>query len=248
MRARVAVRSFFLIFADMNRKPVFCLFLFFLLAAVWTSVHGCRTVRQRIADDLSSALQLTRDEGPCDWLSADTVGRLRSHIRTAELRDGATLSLAVAGDMPPAGGSVIVSRPVAVAPQVVVRAGVVCSAFRLWQLSDRGPSALLMGLAMLCMALSLTGRRAPRLQTEETVGVDALRLTPMQEQLLNLFLAAPRHELTKEEICAVLWPGKPDASDTLYTLIRRLRDALQRQGTYSIESERGRLYRLLSRP
>ena len=38
-----------------------------------------------------------------------------------------------------------------------------------------------------------------------------IRFTPMQQQLMLLFWNAPLHSLTKEDICAALWPKKEDA-------------------------------------
>ncbi len=70
-----------------------------------------------------------------------------------------------------------------------------------------------------------------------------IHFTPMQEQLMLMFLNAPRHELTKQEICAALWPKKDDPSETLYTLIRRIKPILEANHV-KIESERGRSYRI----
>jgi DNA-binding response OmpR family regulator len=66
----------------------------------------------------------------------------------------------------------------------------------------------------------------------------------MQQQLLEMFFRAPMHQLTKTEICDALWPKKPDASDTLYTLIRRLRTVIETNSDLKIETDRGRSYRL----
>ena len=60
-----------------------------------------------------------------------------------------------------------------------------------------------------------------------------IRFTPMQQQLMLLFWNAPSHSLTKEDICAALWPKKEDANDTLYTLIRRLKPIVEEHTTYS---------------
>ena len=71
-----------------------------------------------------------------------------------------------------------------------------------------------------------------------------LHLTPMQRQLMEMFLSSPTHELSKEEICEALWPRKDDASDTLYALISRLKGVVESQTSLRITSERGRAYRL----
>ena len=70
-----------------------------------------------------------------------------------------------------------------------------------------------------------------------------IHFTPMQQQLMLMFLNAPRHELTKQEICAALWPKKDDPSETLYTLIKRIKPILE-ANHIKMESEMGRSYRL----
>ena len=74
-----------------------------------------------------------------------------------------------------------------------------------------------------------------------------IRFTPMQHQLMQLFLTSRRHQLSKQEICEALWPKKPDASETLYTLIRRLKPIVEGNCNLMIESERGRAYRLVEK-
>ena len=72
----------------------------------------------------------------------------------------------------------------------------------------------------------------------------AVQLTPMQHQLMEMFFLSPSHALTKAEICDALWPKKPDASETLYTLIKRLRPIVEEHSNLKIESDRSKAYRL----
>ena len=67
----------------------------------------------------------------------------------------------------------------------------------------------------------------------------------MQHELMRMFFRADGHKLSKDEICSALWPGKPDASETLYTLIRRLKQVIEPNTGIKIESERGRAYKLV---
>lgn len=71
-----------------------------------------------------------------------------------------------------------------------------------------------------------------------------IRFTPMQQQLMRLFWQAPSHSISKEEICAALWPKKDDANDTLYTLIRRLKPIVEEHTRLKIVADRGRNYSL----
>lgn len=82
--------------------------------------------------------------------------------------------------------------------------------------------------------------------TFEGAGTDmeSIRFTPMQHKLMQMFVNAEDHSLTKTEICEALWPKKDDASETLYTLIRRLKLVLEANSNMRIEADRGRAYRL----
>ena len=87
-------------------------------------------------------------------------------------------------------------------------------------------------------------------ETEErfvTSTGEAVRLTPMQQELMKMFFRSPSHRLKKTEICDTLWPRKPDANDTLYTLIKRLRPIIEGHTSLKIESDRGYSYQLKDR-
>ena len=75
----------------------------------------------------------------------------------------------------------------------------------------------------------------------------ATHLTPMQRQLMEMFVASDSHRLSKHEICDVLWPKKDDANETLYALISRLKRELDKTSNYDIISDRGRAYILKRR-
>ncbi len=78
------------------------------------------------------------------------------------------------------------------------------------------------------------------------VSRQVVRFTPMQHQLMRMFFASKLHQLSKQDICASLWPKKPNASETLYTLIRRIKPVVE-DNQLTIESERGMSYRLKQR-
>ncbi len=72
-----------------------------------------------------------------------------------------------------------------------------------------------------------------------------LNLTPMQEQLMQLFYASPSRTLSKEEICSALWPRKDNPEDGLYTFISRMKSSLAGQSSLRIVNRRGREYVLV---
>lgn len=69
-----------------------------------------------------------------------------------------------------------------------------------------------------------------------------IHFTPMQHSLMEMFMTTESHSLSKQEICDRLWPKKPDASDTLYTLIKRVKPILEANSNLKIESDRGKSY------
>lgn len=89
----------------------------------------------------------------------------------------------------------------------------------------------------LCLSLAGSTFRNPR--------GEEVHFTPMQRQLMQLFFASPDLRLTKACICDSLWPRKEDASETLYTLIRRLKPILAENSSLRIEVDRGQAYRLV---
>ena len=68
---------------------------------------------------------------------------------------------------------------------------------------------------------------------------ERLHLTPMQYALIYL---SDAHRLTKPHICRALWPGKENADETLYTLIRRLKPIVESHSNLHITTDRGRAY------
>jgi DNA-binding response OmpR family regulator len=66
----------------------------------------------------------------------------------------------------------------------------------------------------------------------------------MQQQLMEMFFRSPNHTLSKTEICDALWPKRDDASETLYTLIRRLKPIIEAHSDLKIEADCGKTYEL----
>lgn len=73
---------------------------------------------------------------------------------------------------------------------------------------------------------------------------EKLKLTPLQYALMEMFYLSSSHQLLKTDICQSLWPGKENAEETLYTLIRRLKPVLEEQSNLRITTDRGRAYAL----
>lgn len=103
-------------------------------------------------------------------------------------------------------------------------------------------ASFFLGLMLLAFMLANGRIVSATLVTDEPSRAD-LVLTPMQEQLMGMFLASPTRTLSKEEICSALWPKKDNPDDSFYTFISRMKSSLSRQSSsFRIENKRGREY------
>ena len=210
-----------------------------IVASSLTSLDSYRSTSQRVSEDMDRALAITMQEQQSDVINQDTIRTFNSHLQIAALRGKATLAVDTR------------SRQ--------FKAYAHCSEATIFSLSDQRPAALLWVLTGF-WAMFVWHRRTAALlpvgngfggltysETEGrfyTVDGNVMKLTPMQHQLMEMFFQSPSHSLSKTEICEALWPKKPDASDTLYTLIRRLKPVIEQHSNLRIESDRSKAYRL----
>lgn len=221
-------------------KPTlpFAIMLALLSASLITGFNSFRHTKQHIEADMQQALTLTLREKQSDVITADTIRTFNNHLQWADLRGQAVLALSTRKNE--------------------LRLQVHCPTLTIWRLSDQRPSMALASMALIMAAGCGIRRRKPAPSLPQIGSLsyseghhcfynerhEEVRFTPMQQQLMELFFHAEGYRLTKQEICNALWPKKDDASETLYTLIRRLKTILESQARLTILSDRGRSYRL----
>jgi len=229
-------------------KPCLAISIFLLLltASTIAGLDSLLSTRQRAQLDVDRALQLTLRQCDVDRVDADTIRVYRSHISMEAVRDTAYLTVSV-------GDEERLRRP-------ALQAKTGLSLSRLWSLSDQRASGILAALAALWLAGSFwwMRRKGETLVASARLGAltyderrhrflahgREVHFTPMQQSLMELFWQAPEHLLIQQDICDRLWPKKPDASATLYTLIRRLKPTLEEMAGLHVECDRGRSYQL----
>ena len=227
------------------KQKYFVLVLFGLIVASGaTSFRSYRAAERLVEDDMSQALTLALAEQKSDVISADTIREFNSYLQLEALRGQAMLAVNT--------------------QQKDFKCTAKCSAATIFAMSDQRPASILWTMTLLWAAFCFYRRRQHLvllsgvtqyggLSYTESEGrfMDAkghpVKLTPMQNQLMEMFFQSPTHSLTKTEICDALWPKKPDASETLYTLIRRLKPVIEQHSDLVIESDRSKAYRLISK-
>ena len=234
----------------MKKLPIL-IFILLCLSAMATSCGSYRKAERNIENDLKQALAKTINEKGMETMRQDSIRAYRSIART----EGEMMTIAVGDETlrrhlrnPQLGEMAFITYTVRCERggwKVTFDTEAKCSAVMIWSLSDQRLSAWLSVMALLSLALSFRCRR--QLQPITMDSFSATHLTPMQRQLMEMFVASGSHRLSKHEICDALWPKKDDASETLYALISRLKRELDKTGSFDIISDRGRAYILKRR-
>ncbi len=247
---------------------VFCIFL---LCAIACSTESYLRARRDIQSDMTQALQLTLAQQQEQWITPDTIRNYRSHLKIAELRSHSFVSyeMAYRGLSSDTvvwnrNGRRMAYRSYAdCSPLTVLAVSDQRWSALFWGLAFLWVVASLGLQGARSEERLRVGERSSGMQGAgsnwESVGSlnydgghdcflnaqsQPIRFTPMQQQLMQMFFQAEDHRLSKQEICDELWPKKPDASDTLYTLIRRLKPVVAQNSNLEIVSDRGRAYQL----
>ena len=226
------------------KKLPFVIFVFIMLCALFSSISSYKSTVNGITRDVNNALKLTLAEMPTDVINADTISCYRSHLTIAELKNTACIAMTS------------VNRAGRQETQMVAQAN--CDVLTILMLSDQRASGALLFAGILWMVGSLWYMRRfkPEMFAEAlsyggivfandkfiTAKGEPIHFTPMQHSLMEMFMMTESHSLSKQEICDRLWPKKPDASDTLYTLIKRVKPILEANSNLKIESDRGKSY------
>ena len=228
----------------MKQKYLVIILFVLIVASGATSLRSYRTTERQIERDMGQALSAALAQQQSDVITQDTIRTFNSNLQIAELRGKATIAVDTKGRE--------------------FRAYARCSEATIFSLSDQRLTAVLWSMTLLWAAFCFYRRRHEMLQMAgmlqygglcfaeaEGTFYDAkgqrIKLTPMQQQLMEMFFRSEAHQLTKTEICDALWPKKLDASETLYTLIRRLKPVVEQHSNLKIESDRGRAYELTVR-
>lgn len=224
----------------------YIVFSFLMLCALCTGINSYHRTEYMIAQDVNQALKQVLLKMPDNVVTTDTIRCYRNYLTIAELKDTAGIAMRT------------VRRGGRWETKLVAEAN--CNFATTFKMSDQKASGSLLFIGMLWLLSSLWYVRRNKLELIVqglvyggivfhddkfmTISGEEIRLTPMQHSLLEMFITTDSHTLSKQEICDRLWPKKPNASDTLYTLIRRIKPIIETHSILKIESDRGKSYSL----
>lgn len=227
-----------------------------VVCAALSSMHNYKVTKDSIIQDMNQALSQTISQKENGYITPDTIINYRQHLKIDALRNRSFLYYACNNK-----GNVICSRKMKWHSQeysVEFQSYANCSTADIMGLSDQRLPASILIIGILWAALSILYFRRQYnnfvvlgnmmyAQNEHSfydLNKTPIVMTPMQEKLMIMFFLSSNYKLSKQKICDELWPKKPDASETLYTLIRRIKPTIQTRGNLKIISERGKDYKL----
>lgn len=247
-------------------KPIAAIIVFFslMLPSLVLGFGNYATTKENIIADVNQALAQTILDKSSDRITVDTLRVFRSKLKIDELRATSYLSICTEAPSNVTFCSDTMSYKVG-DERLYIRAYPNCSKAAIFGMSEQKlPSILfiisiLWGLSSIMFFRMKPSENVNNIIESETISVGSLHFskssnrfwnekrqeiyfTPMQHRLMQMFIAADGHRLSVEEICHTLWPGKEDARDTLYTLVRRIKPVLGKACNVKIEAERGHFY------
>jgi len=231
-------------------------FIIILACAALSSMHSYHSAEREMVADMNQALRQTLAEKHDEAITLDTIQAYRSYLRIATLRKNSIVCYALGDEE-----NRLSTQPMrrkGMKADIEFQGLANCSMAAVFAFSDQRLPLSFSAVALLWALFSIGyfKRQHKGMQVYGnlmfseaenrfyTLSHQMVKLTPMQHALLLMFFQNPRHQLTKQHICEALWPKKPDASDTLYTLIKRIKPVLETEGRLKVTSERGRDYRL----
>ncbi|MCQ2131027.1 MAG: helix-turn-helix domain-containing protein [Bacteroidales bacterium] len=208
--------------------------VFLFLAAIFSGERSYKNARRYIVSDLNRALSETLARIQTNALTPDTVSLFRDNLVIPELKDSTYISYCLPGDKPSG-----LCSEIMMLDEMEVRSYADISFASVMGIADKRMPIALSALAFLWLfgSMALTRKKQDPILA---------RLTPMQRQLFDMFMSAEDGKLSKDDICNALWPNKPQAEETLYSLIRHFKSSIAGSG-YEIETRRGFGYRLKKR-
>ena len=223
-------------------------FLTLVLSSVFTSINSYNHTKKMIVNDMNRALALTLSEQQEAWITPDTIINYRKNLKIDVLRNESFVTYAL-NNTP----KTLCSKPMKWvrnnSRNIILQSYATCSLFTIYGLSNQRSAAFLLFLSLVWLASSVYWLRKHSLGTLVLNSLiysnnRQMFYNIMQPQLMQLFVASADYKLSKQTICDALWPKKPDATETLYTLIRRIKPVLKKYAGLNIVTERGGDYRL----
>ncbi|MEG1615828.1 MAG: hypothetical protein RR202_04835 [Bacteroidales bacterium] len=248
-------------------KPItkFIIFFLILFLSVLLSWTNYTLKKESIIEDLNQALATTIQSCGHEYITKDTLSRYRSNLKIIPLKECAYISLCTDEISKTSFCSDTMTYKSG-QDRLYIRAYSNCTRSTIFLMSEQKSSLILLFVSLFWGMISTifyNKNKSSRIITNEngfiTMGGltyskenktffnennDIICFTPMQRQIMIMFLGKHDHRISVDEICDTLWPRKENAKETLYTLVRRLKPVINKYNVQLL-AEKGHFYRLI---
>lgn len=182
------------------------------------------------------------------------------NFRNTSLKEEAFFTLALVdgkNTSPKIQGNKIASDTIMLVPEraadgmaIQVQGFADCSMASIFIASDQTLPGVLFSLSILSMAGMFIRKRKETEMSETGLivlpasqSLAGIKLTPMQRRFAQMLIDSPERKVDKRVLCEALWDNKSNAEESLYTLVRRTKNALA-EANMEIVCNRGDSYEL----
>lgn len=250
-------------------KPIVAIivFSFLTVSSLFLGYANYMTAKEKIIEDVNQALVKTVLSGNPERITADTLRVFKSNLQIGQLKGTSYLSLCTDEPSKVSFCSDTVSFKTA-HERLYIRAYPNCSRAAIFSISEQTVPSALLTISMLWGMFSLIYLRRKNAMPAAAVPVgghvtdfgnlsfsasscqfyneqkEEIYFTPMQQSFMKMLMESEDKKVSVNDICRNLWPGKENAKESLYTLVRRLKPIVESNTNLKIVADKGGHYRL----
>lgn len=253
-------------------RPIIAVTVFFslMLPSLFLGYTNYVTAKEYIIEDVNQALAKTVLSSNPEKITADTLRIFKSNLQIRQLKKTSYLSLCTDEPSKVSFCSDTVSFKTA-HERLYIRAYPNCSKATIFSLSEQTVPGTLLVTSMLWGIFSLIylRRKKNAMLTAVSIGENIVTFgnlsfstssgqfyneqkkeiyfTSMQRSFMKTLMESEDKKVSVNDICRILWPGKANAKESLYTLVRRLKPIVESNTNLKIVADKGGYYRLSSK-
>ncbi len=242
------------------------IFLSLLIPSLSISYSNYETAKEYIIEDMNQALAKTILSKTPEKVTADTLNTFWSNLKIDELKEISYLSICTDEPSKVSFCSDTMSYKCGV-EKYHMRAYPNCTKAAIFDISEQTLPGLLFIISLLWGMFSMVylhqKERAELFVDSNSQTItfgnlsfsassslfynetqEKINFTPMQLSFMKMLITSEYKRVSVDEICNTLWPGKDNARESLYTLVRRLKPVVEKNSNIRIVSDKSGYYTL----
>ena len=235
-----------------------------MIPSLFFSYESYTTAKEYIINDVNQALAQTILYKQSDRITADTLKVYRSNLEIDQLKKTSYLAMCTEESSNVTFYSDTITYKCG-EERLHVRAYPNCSKAAVFSMSEQTVPGFLFIVSVLWGMFSmfyLNRKKSiyPSIQSDNQSIVfgdivfsdsrslfyngnyEEIHFTPMQFAFMKILITSECKKVSVNDICKELWPGKDNAKETLYTLVRRLKPVVENNSNIRIISDKGGYY------